>query len=76
MATVSTLQLQHRVEREQRARREAERLLEVKSLELYRSKKQLEAVNANKEAYLKVLGQFALALTEIDTEDDLEDIDF
>lgn len=71
MVVGPTQQLHHRVEREKRARLEAERLLEAKSLELYQSKKQLEQANEKKDAYLRVLNQFALALTEIETEEEL-----
>lgn len=45
--------LQKKIDREQRARKEAEQLLEVKSLELYQSNIELKRVNENQEHIIK-----------------------
>lgn len=63
--------LQRKLGREKRARREAEVLLEKKSAELYEAKKNLEASNAGKEQHLQVLADFALAVTQIGSVDEL-----
>ncbi len=63
--------LKRKLAREQRARHEAEALLEEKSAALYEAKKTLEASNAGKEQYLQILADFALAITEIETVDQL-----
>jgi len=64
--TANSATTAHRLQREIRARKEAEQLLEAKSHELYQSNKDLEAVSASKEAYLQVLNKFALAMTDMD----------
>ena len=71
MSVTPTYRLERKLERELKARSEAERLLEVKSRELYQSKQELEGANRRKEAFLQVLNRFALALTSIETEEDL-----
>lgn len=63
--------LERKLAREQRARREAEVLLEEKSAALYQAKKHLEDANAGKEQYLQILADFALAITQIDTVEQL-----
>ncbi|MBO6504459.1 MAG: response regulator [Kordiimonadaceae bacterium] len=63
--------LKRKLAREQRARHEAEVLLEEKSAALYEAKQSLEASNAGKEQYLQILADFALAITEIETVDEL-----
>lgn len=71
MSVTPTYRLERKLERELKARSEAERLLEVKSRELYQSKRELEDAHRRKEVFLQVLNRFALALTGIDTEEDL-----
>lgn len=63
--------LERKLAREQQARHEAEVLLEKKSAALYQAKKELEASNAGQEQYLQILADFALALTQIDTVEQL-----
>lgn len=62
---------ERKLERERRAREEAERLLEEKSNELYWSNKALEDSNTNIETYLRAIHRFALALTTIESEEKL-----
>lgn len=72
MAEISEIELlERKLAREQRARHEAEVLLEEKSAALYEAKQSLEASNAGKEQYLQILADFALALTQIDSVDQL-----
>lgn len=63
--------LKRKLNREQLARREAESLLEEKSAALYQAKKHLEDANAGKAQYLQVLADFALAITQIHSVDEL-----
>lgn len=63
--------LQRKLAREQKARREAERLLENKSAELYKASQALLAASSDREQYLAILSEFALALTRIESIDEL-----
>lgn len=72
MAEASKIEiLERKLAREMRARHEAEVLLEKKSAALYHAKKSLETSNAGKEQYLQILADFALAITQIDTVEQL-----
>ncbi|CAH0995973.1 Sensor histidine kinase RcsC [Emticicia aquatica] len=46
--------LKHRIEREQKARKQAEEILERKSLELYKANEQLRNLNENLESQIKI----------------------
>ncbi len=63
--------LERKLARELRARHEAEVILEEKSAALYQAKKNLEASNAGKGLYLQVLADFALAITQIESVEEL-----
>ncbi len=67
--TIKTLTRQ--LERERTARKEAEHLLEEKSIALFASNSNLQQLNANKEASLHVLGSFAIAITTMVDEIDV-----
>ena len=60
-----------RYEREKQARQEAEKLLEEKSLELYRLNENLSKTNEGHQNRLRILNEFAIAVTEIKTIDQL-----
>lgn len=69
--TSKTEILERKLAREQQARHEAEVLLEEKSAALYHAKKKLEASNAGQEQYLQILADFALAITQINSVEQL-----
>lgn len=48
-----TALLKRRIERERKARHEAEQILEVKALQLYQANEQLKSLNENLEAQVK-----------------------
>ncbi len=60
-----------RYEREKQARKEAERLLEAKSLELYKLNESLSRSNEGHQQRLHILNEFAIAVTELKTIDEL-----
>lgn len=62
---------QLRLERERRAREEAEHLLEAKSRELFRSREELKASHAENLKFLNILGEFAAAINDITSEEEL-----
>lgn len=72
MAEMSELELlERRLAREKRARREAEMLLEEKSTALFEAKKNLESTSSGREQYLQVLADFAIAITQIGSVNEL-----
>ncbi len=60
-----------KLERERRAREEAENLLEAKSRELFRSREELKASHTENLKFLNVLSEFAAAITDITSEEEL-----
>lgn len=72
MSLQSDIQLlERRLVREQKARAEAERLLEDKGAELYRANQSLTELNSGQGEHLKVLRNFALALNTMSTVEQL-----
>ncbi|WP_262693621.1 ATP-binding protein [Kordiimonas aquimaris] len=63
--------LNRKLSRENKARLEAEQLLEEKSAALYEANQALTAVNSGQQEYLTVLSDFALAITTIKSIDEL-----
>ncbi len=71
MLKAETEALARKLNREKRARKEAEQLLEAKSLELFRINKQLEKTNEGHQSRLQILNKFAIAITKIETIEEL-----
>ncbi|MEX0299681.1 MAG: hypothetical protein AB3N28_11475, partial [Kordiimonas sp.] len=71
MAQDQTNIILRKLEREKRARKEAEQLLEEKSLELFHSYQELEKTNEGHQSRLQILNKFSIAITQIETIDEL-----